>query len=115
MTKARKTETTKIDLDVPARLALFGALPRRGRYDELMTIAGLQGLLKLSDEEKLRAGLVEQDDGSVLFNPQANFAAAYELTKEQIGMVEKTLKALDEAASLPVEMLDLYRAVVLGG
>jgi hypothetical protein len=115
MTKARQTETTNLDLDVPGRLALFGALPRRGRYDELVTIANLQDLLVLSGEEKKRAGLVEQEDGSVLFNPQANFATQFKFSQEQTEMVKKTLQGLDQQAMLPVELLGLYRTVVLNG
>lgn len=94
------------------RTGVLGVIPPNGKYEELKIVKAIVEKLAFSDEE--REKYIEEDENGVrMFKKEFdNEEFEFEFAPEEIELVVKSLKELEEKGSLSVQHVDLYEKFV---
>lgn len=95
----------KISLNIKDRITLISILPSTGKIADLVEIMDLVRLIKFSDEERKAVNL-EEKDGRITWDVSADIPKTYDINFSQVSIVKDTIKKMDDAGSISLNMLD---------
>lgn len=95
----------KISLNIKDRITLISILPSTGKIADLVEIMDLVRLIKFSDEERKAVNL-EEKDGRITWDVSPDIPKTYDINFSQVSIVKDTIKKMDDAGSISLNMLD---------
>lgn len=95
----------EISLNIKDRITLISILPSTGKIADLVEIMDLVRLIKFSDEERKAVNL-EEKDGRITWDVSADIPKTYDINFSQVSIVKDTIKKMDDAGSISLNMLD---------
>lgn len=100
-----EAQQMKISLNIKDRITLISILPSTGKIADLVEIMDLVRLIKFSDEERKAVNL-EEKDGRITWDVSADIPKTYDINFSQVSIVKDTIKKMDDAGSISLNMLD---------
>lgn len=95
----------KIGLNIKDRLTIISILPTQGKITELVDVMDLVKILKFSEEEKKLVDYIE-NNGKITWNIEKDKTRDFDVTVDQIRIIQSTIKKMDDAGEITLNILD---------
>ena len=94
-----------VNLNVKDRLVVIALLPANGKLTEMVDVMDLVKKIKFSEEERKDIEYNEKD-GKIQWNLDKDAGRDFDISVDQIKIIQNSIKKLDEEGKIDLHLLD---------
>lgn len=99
-------------LSIKERILLPAILPSEGKMIEMIINRSIKNKLVFTEDEITDFELVDNDNGSISFNPKKHRDVEIEFTSEQLNILKKAVNSIDEAGKVTDDLLPIFEKIL---
>jgi hypothetical protein len=100
----------KLQLNIKDRIIIQGTIIKEGGLIELTIAQSIMDAIKFTPKEISKYQLKE-DKGATVWNPEKDENIDLQLTNEQIEVLKKSVKIIDEGGRVQMSMVDTFNKI----